>query len=203
LLQRRKAKLQQTQTKVTGTDGRVTIYENQGTQQTLTATPTSHSSSSHGYGFVVDTKPDLSLGTVLPWLLISSQDVPNEAGVMREVGVTHVLSLLPGFQLNQDQGPTTIKEHLSLELYDEESFRLDSAEVRRGLEFIRSVERTQGAKVLVHCNAGISRAPSVVLLYLIQCKKLSFEDAWALVKGARPGMRPNPGFLAQLRALTE
>ncbi|MEQ2264787.1 dual specificity phosphatase 19, partial [Xenotaenia resolanae] len=53
--------------------------------------------------------------------------------------------------------------------------------------------------VLVHCNAGVSRAPAVVIGYLMSCDGQSYEDALSLVKSARPASSPNPGFLEQLR----
>ncbi len=55
--------------------------------------------------------------------------------------------------------------------------------------------------MLVHCNAGLSRAPSVVIAYLRKEEGLSWEEAWEKVKEARPGMKPNVGFVKQLKAL--
>jgi len=198
LLQKKMSKLQPTQTKVTSVDGSVSIYGNQGSQNIS-------NSNIKSFGFVVDTKPDLTVGTVLPWLLISSQDVPNDLNLMSQCGVTHVLSLLPDFVL--DPCVTQLippQNHLCLEVYDEEGFDLGSESsvvTKSALEFINSVKDVKGTKVSVHCNAGISRAPSVVLLYLMKCQRLSFDEAWALVQEARPAMKPNDGFLRQLKAL--
>lgn len=52
--------------------------------------------------------------------------------------------------------------------------------------------------VLVHCNAGVSRAPAVVVGYLMSCDGQAFGDALSLVKSARAASSPNPGFLQQL-----
>lgn len=59
--------------------------------------------------------------------------------------------------------------------------------------------KMQGDVVLVHCNAGVSRAASVVIGYLIYTEGLSFNDAFSLVKTARPVICPNPGFMEQLK----
>ena len=53
--------------------------------------------------------------------------------------------------------------------------------------------------VLVHCNAGVSRAPSIVIGYLMLREGLPFEDAYGQVKVARPSVCPNPGFYQQLQ----
>ncbi|XP_058509193.1 dual specificity protein phosphatase 19-like [Solea solea] len=54
--------------------------------------------------------------------------------------------------------------------------------------------------VLVHCNTGVSRAPSVVIAYLMSRDGRSFDDALSLVRSARPASSPNPGFLDQLKS---
>lgn len=53
--------------------------------------------------------------------------------------------------------------------------------------------------VLVHCNAGVSRAAAVVIGFLMRSEELAFTTALSLVKGARPSVCPNPGFVDQLR----
>jgi len=57
-----------------------------------------------------------------------------------------------------------------------------------------------GEKVLVHCHAGISRSASVVLLYLMICRKMPLDIALARLRLVRPFVQPNPGFMAHLRA---
>jgi protein-tyrosine phosphatase len=53
--------------------------------------------------------------------------------------------------------------------------------------------------VLVHCNAGVSRAPTICVAYLMKKLKISYDDAFELVKDARPAIEPNPGFTLQLK----
>ncbi len=52
--------------------------------------------------------------------------------------------------------------------------------------------------VLVYCQKGISRSPSVVIGYLMARRSYSFERAFDLVKRRRPVVDPNLGFCAQL-----
>lgn len=61
--------------------------------------------------------------------------------------------------------------------------------------------RQAGNNVLVHCRAGISRSSTIVIAYLIQKDRLSFEDALQLVRSSRPIVMPNKGFVKQLKKL--
>ncbi|KAG9390121.1 Dual specificity phosphatase catalytic domain [Carpediemonas membranifera] len=57
-----------------------------------------------------------------------------------------------------------------------------------------------GRTVLIVCNMGISRSATLViavLLMLGRCR--SVDSAWAELKQARPFVRPNEGFIAQLK----
>jgi len=167
------------------------------TSQGLVASPKDDILPTKDFGFVVDTKPDLTVGEVRPWLFISSQDVPNQINLITTHGITDILSLLPGFVLNSVV-EHCIKRHLLLEVYDELNFRLDSELISKALLFIKDCNNSLDRKVLVHCNAGVSRAPSIVIMYLMKYENLSYSEAWEIVKTARPIARPNDGFLRQL-----
>ncbi len=51
--------------------------------------------------------------------------------------------------------------------------------------------------ILIHCFAGISRAPSIVIGYLMS-KGTKFDEVFDLVKKQRNCISPNFGFLMQL-----
>jgi protein-tyrosine phosphatase len=52
---------------------------------------------------------------------------------------------------------------------------------------------------LIHCNAGISRSSTIVLAYLLGIHRMKYEDAYTLLKTARSNIRPNDGFVQQLK----
>lgn len=188
--------LKATQTRLTNLDGSQTLLEHCGSQ--VVSSP---QKSASGYGFVVDTKPDLTVGQVFPWLFISSQDVAQDVAHLSRHKISHILSLLPGFQLNSLVKPL-VKSHLVLEIFDETTFNLDSQILADALLYIQTC-RDKGHNILVHCNAGISRAPSVVILYLMKNQGMSFDSAFQLVKEARPHIQPNQGFLQQLKLMAK
>lgn len=190
LLQRKRSQLRSNLTKVTNLDGTVNIFDHGNcipTDKLIT-----------GSGFVVDTKPDLSVGKITPWLYVSSQDVPSDAKLLEELDVTHVLSLLPGFHLPEN-GPSY--KFLYLEFYDDECFVLDNRTLKPALDFITEA-KAGGGRVLVHCNAGISRAPTVAAFYLMVQEGWSFDAAWKAVELARPNAKPNTGFWKQMKSLS-
>ena len=53
--------------------------------------------------------------------------------------------------------------------------------------------------VLVHCVAGMSRSPTIVIAYIMNKYGLPFVEAFNFVKQRRPIVQPNPGFVQQLK----
>lgn len=56
-----------------------------------------------------------------------------------------------------------------------------------------------GRNVLVHCQQGVSRSPSIVIAYLIRNYGMSFDNALSLLKRQRACVKPNSGFISALR----
>lgn len=59
-------------------------------------------------------------------------------------------------------------------------------------------EVSRGGRVLVHCVAGVSRSPALVLAYLVRHCGMALREAFLHVRAARPSARPNSGFFSQL-----
>lgn len=53
--------------------------------------------------------------------------------------------------------------------------------------------------IYIHCVAGISRSPAIVIGYLMYKNKSSFEEAYNIVKAKRKRICPNQGFINQLK----
>ncbi|CCG84943.1 protein of unknown function [Taphrina deformans PYCC 5710] len=56
----------------------------------------------------------------------------------------------------------------------------------------------EGGRILVHCEQGISRSPTVVAAYLMRAERMHPVSALTYIKKFRPIIDPNPGFRAQL-----
>jgi len=69
------------------------------------------------------------------------------------------------------------------------------------LEFIN--RGIQTGAVYVHCAAGVSRSPTIVIAHLMTTEGLDYYAAYGKVKKCRPAIYPNDGFVLQLKLYHE
>ncbi|XP_005755542.1 dual specificity protein phosphatase 19-like [Pundamilia nyererei] len=178
-------------TRVTSLSGRRIIETWKGSTITVVEDPAPPSEKMLGY--VPDTSWDLQVGIVKPFLLLGSQDAAHDFGTLRKHKVSHILNVAFGVEnVFPDlfiYKTVSILDHPDTDLLPH---------LQECCDFIQQAQTEKGV-VLVHCNAGVSRAPAVVTGYLMSCDGQSFDAALSLVKSARPTSSPNPGFLEQLR----
>ena len=64
-------------------------------------------------------------------------------------------------------------------------------------EIIQQIEKNinENKKILIHCNKGISRAPTLVLAFIMIKLKKRFEDAFSYIRQIYPKADPNIGFV--------
>ncbi|XP_077980324.1 dual specificity protein phosphatase MPK-4-like [Glandiceps talaboti] len=119
-----------------------------------------------------------------------SADARNSEA-LRNAGITHVLSI----ELIKPEVSSEFV-HKYIHLMDEEEYDILN-KFPACIEFIK--EAMEKGAVLVHCAMGASRSGSVVVAYTMQSEKLSLKDAMSKVKEKRSWIRPNEGFMHQLR----
>uniref|UniRef100_A0A8I3NNW6 Dual specificity protein phosphatase 19 n=1 Tax=Canis lupus familiaris TaxID=9615 RepID=A0A8I3NNW6_CANLF len=178
-------------TRVTSLTGRTTVETWDGARRVVVeAGPPGRGGSC---GFVPDLSLDLRVAVLKPWLLLGSQDAAHDLDTLKKHKVTHILNVAYGVE-NAFLGDFIYKSISILDLpetnilsYFPECF-----------EFIEQAKAKDGV-VLVHCNAGVSRAAAIVIGFLMNSEELSFTSAFSLVKNARPSICPNAGFMEQLR----
>jgi len=106
----------------------------------------------------------------------------NMAAVSR-AGITHIIDM----QIEFDDTPLA-KEHDITVCWNpvDDDFEPKPAEVfSRGVEFGMAALEGEGTKLLVHCAAGVHRAPMMTLA-LLGVMGWSMEDAMQLIEGKRP-----------------
>ena len=56
-----------------------------------------------------------------------------------------------------------------------------------------------GGKILIYCRAGQSRSATLCIAYFMKYHDMSYDQAYQYVKGRRPIIHPNIGFIRQLK----
>lgn len=132
---------------------------------------------------------------VVKGLYISDLATVFNKRALDEMGITHVINMVPGVL---PAFPNSYK-YLNLPLRDvaTENIAQYFPETTQTIKDALA----NGGKVIVHCSCGVSRSASVVIAYLITERSMSAKDAYEYLKHKRPVVEPNPGFIKQLDLL--
>lgn len=127
---------------------------------------------------------DLFLGGFVP---------ANDLDRLQNIGITHIVNL--SSYENNFHGSF---QYLRIPVEDLPIENL-SPYFNESLKFIEDA-LTGNGRVLVNCNAGQSRAGTIVILYIMKTKGVSFEDAKKFAQSKRKSNEvcPNSGFQKQL-----
>ena len=66
---------------------------------------------------------------------------------------------------------------------------------------IKFIDENKNKRIFVHCNAGVSRSPSIIIAYLMKTFNYSFKEAFDFVKNKRNIINPNERFIKELKSL--
>lgn len=132
---------------------------------------------------------------IIPGLYLSNEKAACDKDVLRHLNITHVLTIemrrLPKSTFNDSNIST-----LYIRANDSPStnllpyFPLANSFIEEGL---------QKGNVLVHCHFGVSRSATLVIAFIMEKYKLTFEQAYSFVRQRRKFINPNPGFIKQLK----
>ncbi|KAK7095589.1 dual specificity protein phosphatase 12-like [Littorina saxatilis] len=117
---------------------------------------------------------------------------PFDPTVLRDKGVTHILSLMDRPLPAQLVEGFRYKHVYALDLYDTDLL----TDLEDCLTFVEDGRQHGG--VLVHCLAGTSRSATVVTAYVMRLLNLGKKEALAFVRTHRSVIDPNEGFRRQL-----
>lgn len=124
----------------------------------------------------------------------NATDAGFKTGLER-TGITHIVNLC-----GESYAPTFDHiEYCRVAIADRASSNVANA-MLTAIPFIINALAT-GGRVLVHCGMGISRAPSIVIGYLMLQRNMTFDEAFTHVHGIRSIVCPNLGFLMTLTDL--
>ena len=130
---------------------------------------------------------------VTRFLFVGNMKDAGDTEVLKRLGIDHVLNLTstkPLYKTSQDivykQLHVADNGYQNLRQYFEEAF-----------EFIE-LAKARGGAVLIHCQAGVSRSPTIAVAYLIKNFPMSMIEAYRFVKSRRSIISPNLNFMGQL-----
>lgn len=126
-------------------------------------------------------------------LYLGSQDAAASAESLTTHGITDVLNVATG--IDYEKLPTVTYHNVPVLDVPEADIYPILVESNKIMDAVFA----KGGKVLVHCNAGVSRSTSVVISCIMKLKGMSFEETYAVVKAAKPDVNPNQGFVETLR----
>jgi len=112
---------------------------------------------------------------------------------MAELGVTRILSL------RKQKNPTEGVDFRHCPLDDNGTTNLFEI-FESCFDFI-SQAKSANHVILVHCDGGINRAPTIVVGYLVSREKWTLEQAFNHVKKCRPKIAPRQTYFEQLQQL--
>ncbi|MBN3270691.1 DUS2 phosphatase, partial [Polyodon spathula] len=129
---------------------------------------------------------------ILPFLFLGSAHHSSRREVLQALSITAVLNV-------SSSCPNLFESELrykSIPVEDSQAADI-SAWFPAAIDFIDSAKNS-GGRVLVHCQAGISRSATICLAYLIWSRRVRLEEAFDFIKKRRGVISPNLGFMGQL-----
>jgi len=132
-----------------------------------------------------------SISEIVPGkLYLGNRRAPTcrDPPILLERGITHVLELTDGGSTKVDRSRVPVEHHLQLLATDSLGSRdsLDRALLTEGTRFINQAMEDDKSAILVHCAAGCSRSPAMILYYLVTERKLPMDEAYTLIRRYRP-----------------
>ncbi|MBM3263592.1 MAG: dual specificity protein phosphatase family protein [candidate division Zixibacteria bacterium] len=90
---------------------------------------------------------------------------------------------------------------LRLKVPMEDGVPIKEDNLRLAINWLRNCARER--KVLVHCVAGISRSPTIVMCYLHEERGMPFDDAYGFIKAKRSQAQPHPVLIESIQTYYE
>ncbi|MEL6178970.1 MAG: dual specificity protein phosphatase [Myxococcota bacterium] len=153
-------------------------------------------------GLDLDILPDWTeepFNRITPTLYLGARPRPEHLEALKGAGITHVVSCL-----DEEERPKMdfLKQHfhlLFLAVHD--GIHQDIASTFPDLFAfaIHAQESQPHAKLLIHCQAGVSRSATLVTALLMKSGQKTFFEAFSEVRSKRAEVLPNIGFASQLQ----
>lgn len=156
---------------------------------TINLFPSEQTYTNHAKFFLSRTPTEL-----LPSLFLGSKEDSAREARLKELGITHILMVTSGHQ-----HPVPNCKLLTVPMADNGNSNLCNI-MDKTFKFIEEGQSFSN-KLLVHCNCGQNRSPTLVIAWLMQKCNWSLHDAYTFVKKKRDIVQPHKEYIQQLRIL--
>jgi dual specificity MAP kinase phosphatase len=138
--------------------------------------------------------PDMrfEMSEIISGLYLGGEETANNKELLKKNNMTVILNVTSNipfyFESEFTYHRIPINDALSVDIkqYFDETFKIIDDTL------------TENKKILIHCQAGISRSATIVIAYIMKKNKMKMNDAYKLVHTRRPCIGPNLGFCGQL-----
>ena len=127
-------------------------------------------------------------------IFLGTLKAATNVDILRLLNIKSVLTLMGNCPFSYSQYDYIT--HKIISIYDIEEIDI-TAVFNEAFSFIE--ENLKHGSILIHCQAGISRSPSVLIGYLMWNMKIGFKEAFEIVRKGRKIILPNRGFVKQLK----
>ncbi|MBN1934678.1 MAG: dual specificity protein phosphatase family protein [Anaerolineae bacterium] len=141
--------------------------------------------------------PIRRVSQILPQLHVGGQYKKRGWPRLARRGVTAVVNMR--IEFDDRAAGIAPEKYLYLPTVDDAAPSLE--QLAQGAAFIGD-EIASGGGVYIHCGAGVGRAATTAVAYLVSTG-LTAEQAWAAVRRVRPFVKPTPIQLAQIEEFAE
>lgn len=139
-------------------------------------------------------KENFTMTEILPRIFVGNTHDAQNLDRLTKHGITHIINSTPDLPFSWEKKC----QYLRIDILD-----LPSQNIRKhfdtAYQFIDEALHTKANNILVHCSAGISRSPTLVLAYMIKKYHMKLDEAFQKMRQLRTIVDPNISFILQLR----
>jgi len=174
------------------------------TRSNISSSPTLMLDIDKNEGFA-DTNHHYPMTKITETLFLGNDHDASDEAALKKAKITHVLSMIAR---NWSSKPRGLFNWMSkgikrkcVPMRDDGNSDVAKILEEKGLwNFILDSQRRK-KKILVHCQMGMNRSPTIVMGFLMKYDDITFYKAWRLVKQKRVIVQPHVNYIKQLRAL--
>ncbi|KAL5021476.1 hypothetical protein ScPMuIL_000631 [Solemya velum] len=130
---------------------------------------------------------------ILPFLYLGDYSHASKLQVLQNTGITAIINV----SISCDNKFEETYRYMNIPVEDNNCAELFPW-FSEAIAFIDAVKQ-EGGRVLVHCQAGISRSATICLAYLISTSHFNLESAYENIRAKRSVIAPNLNFMRQLQ----